>query len=257
MEYYQKLLILPDANNLFDSNGKLHKYPKLPAINLKAKTEYVQRYLNFFNPDLLKDETIVVYQHSAVIRDMMVEIFEKLGASVIKVGRSDEFIPMDTEAMRNIDIDNAIKWAKKYKPTAIASADGDSDRPMLFDETGEFIRGDLLGILCSTYLGADSVSTTASCNTAIEKSNKFIKINRTKIGSPYVIQSMQSDEKSGYNKIVSYEANGGFLTQNNISLNGHQLKALPTRDSMLPIISALALAKINNLSLSKLLKLFP
>ena len=149
------------------------------------------------------------------------------------------------------------KWIKKYSPDAIVSADGDSDRPMLFDETGNFIRGDFLGVICSAYLKADSVSATASCTTALEKSGKFKKINRTKIGSPYVVEAMQKDEKKGWKRIVSYEANGGFLTQSNIRLNGRTLTPLPTRDSMLPILSVLALSVKNGLPISKLSLLFP
>jgi phosphomannomutase len=68
---------------------------------------------------------------------------------------------------------------------------------------------------------------------------------------------MQKDEKMGYKKIVSYEANGGYLTQSKLTLKGRVLQALPTRDSMLPLLSALALAKENKMSLSELLKLFP
>ena len=254
---YQKISAIKDFNHLFDKNCLLKKSVKLPEINLTAQREYIERYIKFFNPNLLKGKKIVVYQHSAVIRDLMVEILKKLGAIVIPVNRSEKFIPIDTEAISANNLKNAKKWIKKYSPDAIVSADGDSDRPMLFDETGNFIRGDFLGLICSSYLKADSVSTTASCSTALEKSNRFKKINRTKIGSPYVVEAMQKDEKKGYKKIVSYEANGGYLTQGDIFLNGRKLKALPTRDSMLPLLSALALSIENKLPLSKLLRLFP
>lgn len=256
-KYYQKISVICDIRHLFDKNGFLKKTTRLPKTNPTARREYTERYLQFFKPGFLKNRKIVVYQHSAVIRDMMVEILAKLGAKVIPVGHSEKFIPIDTEAMRAADLENAREWTKKYSPDAIISADGDSDRPMLFDEIGNFVRGDLLGIICSTYLKADSVSATASCNTALEKCKKFKKINRTRIGSPYVIEAMQNDCRKGWKRIVSYEANGGYLTGNDFKLNGHNLRALPTRDSMLPILSALALAKENNLTLSELSGLFP
>lgn len=256
-KYYEKLTKAGESSYLFQKDGSLQKHGILPKINLKAGREYVDRYLGFLQPNILKGKKILVFQHSAVIRDMMVEIFEKLGAQVFKVGRSAEFIPIDTEAMRMIDLKNARAWARKCKADAICSADGDSDRPMLFDENGDFIRGDFLGVICSAYLKADSVSATASCTTALEKSGKFKKINRTKIGSPYVVEAMQKDEKRGYRRIVSYEANGGFLLQKTLSLHGRTLQSLPTRDSMLPILCALAYARENKLSLSDLVKKFP
>ncbi|TAK97098.1 phosphomannomutase [Patescibacteria group bacterium] len=256
-EYYKKIAADSDTAQLFDKRGSFVKSFGLPETNWIAQREYVERYLKFFKPNFLKNKKIVIYQHSAVIRDLAVEIFRKLGATVIPVGRSKKFVPIDTEAMRSTDLESAQLWSKKYRPDAIVSADGDSDRPMLFDETGNFIRGDFLGIICSSYLKADSVSVSASCNTALERSGKFRRINRTRIGSPYVIEAMQKDQKRGYKRVASYEANGGYLTQKNLKLNGRALKALPTRDSMLPILSALALAGENNSTLSELVKLFP
>ena len=255
--YQQKLSAAGGFDYLFNKNNLLKKSRKLPKINSTAEREYAERYVLFFRPGLLKGKKIVIYQHSAVIRDLMVEILKKLGAAVIPVNRSDKFFPIDTEALSATDLKNAKNWIKKYSPDAIVSADGDSDRPMLFDETGNFIRGDFLGVICSAYLKADSVSATASCTTALEKSGIFKKINRTKIGSPYVVAAMQKDKKAGWKRVVSYEANGGYLTQTSIKLDGRKLTPLPTRDSMLPVLSALALSIKNNLPLSKLLQLFP
>lgn len=256
-EYYLKISANNSNDYLFNKRGLLKKSIVLPKINLRAKREYIARYLNFFKQNCLRGKKIVVYQNSSVIRDIMVEIFRKLGARVIPVNRSEKFVPIDTEAMRAVDLKNARQWAKKYKPDAVISADGDSDRPVLFDETGNFIRGDFLGIICSAYLKADSVSVTVSCNTALEKSGKFKNINRTKIGSPYVIEAMNRDGARGYKRVVAYEANGGFLTGSDLELNGRRLSALPTRDSILPLVSTLALAGDYRLPISQLTRLFP
>jgi phosphomannomutase len=257
-EYQLKISASEKFDLLFKKNGSFKKNPtRLPKINFKAEREYAERYLKFFPKNLLKDKKIVVYQHSSVMRDIMVEILKKLGANTILVGRSEKFIPIDTESIQKEVLKKALFWTKKYKPDAIISADGDGDRPVLFDENGDFIRGDLLGIICSDYLKASSVSATLSCNTALEKCKKFGKINRTKIGSPYVIEAMCNDQKKGKQRVVSYEANGGFLTADNIKVDGRVLKALPTRDSMLPILGALALSMKKQISLSKLVKSFP
>lgn len=257
LKYYEEILTDININFLFDQAGGLKKIGRLSKINLIAGREYVQRYLKFFKKNFLRGQTIVVYEQSSVMRDLMVEILKKLGAKVISVGRSEKFLPIDTEAIAEVDLKNARAWAKKYQADAVVSADGDGDRPVLFDETGSFIRGDFLDIICAAYLKADSVSATASCNTGLEKCGKFKNINRTKIGSPYVVEAMQKDKKRGFKKIVSYEANGGFLTGSDFKVNGRKLRALPTRDSMLPLLSALALAVLRRLTLSQLVRTFP
>ncbi|TDK36612.1 hypothetical protein E2F50_06705 [Rhizobium deserti] len=42
---------------------------------------------------------IGVYQHSFVPRDLLVDVLEGYGALVVALGRSDHFIPVDTEAV--------------------------------------------------------------------------------------------------------------------------------------------------------------
>ena len=86
----------------------------------------------------------------------------------------------------------AREWAKSGQFDALVSADGDSDRPLVSDENGNWLRGDVAGILCAKFLGADSVSTPVSCNTAVEKCGWFPEVRRTRIGSPYVIVSLQA-----------------------------------------------------------------
>ena len=62
------------------------------------------RYLNFFAHDALHGVRVGVYQHSAVGRDVLVKIFSHLGAEVTPLGRSENFIPVDTEAIRPEDV---------------------------------------------------------------------------------------------------------------------------------------------------------
>lgn len=254
---YLDLAAKDTFNHLFKKNGLIKKFIPLSKINTLARQEFIERYISFFPAKFLKGKTIVVYQHSSVARDILVEILEKLGAKVIPVGRSEKFIPIDTESIQVEVLKRAKAWAKKYRPDAIVSADGDGDRPVLFDENGDFIRGDLLGIICAQYLEADSVSATMSCNTALEKCRQFKKINRTKIGSPYVIEAMCADYKKGIRRAVSYEANGGFLTAGKIKLDGRFLEALPTRDAILPILGALSFSIGKKMTLSEVVKSYP
>ena len=147
---------------------------------------------------------------------MLVKILSHLGAEVTPLGRSEKFIPVDTEAIRPEDVQLARDWAATGNFDALVSADGDSDRPLVSDEKGNWLRGDIAGILCAKFLVADSISTPVSCNTAVEKCGWFRDIRRTRIGSPFVVASMMEASASGAKRVVGYEANGGFLLNSDI-----------------------------------------
>ena len=170
--------------SFFDAAGMLKSAPELPTIEVEAEENYLKRYPAFFGSKALSGLTIGVYQHSAVGRDIVVKVLESLGATVKPFARSDTFIPVDTEAIRKEDEELARDFAHKDFVDAIFSTDGDSDRPLLADDTGMWLRGDVLGILAAQALGIQRIATPVSCNTSLEKSGSFEKVCRTRIGSP-------------------------------------------------------------------------
>lgn len=233
-----------EAPAIFNEDGSFIEgaADPLPSATLAAHDDFIARYVNFFGAGSLVGLRIGVYEHSAVGRELLKEVLEILGAEVTPLGRSEEFVPVDTEAIREEDAVLAREWAAKYDFDAIVSTDGDSDRPLIAGRDGRWLRGDVLGILVAKYLRADSVSTPVSSNTGVEKVRLF-NVRRTRIGSPYVIAGMIDASKENFRSIVSYEANGGFLTATDITVEGRTLAALPTRDSFLPIIAAIMLAR--------------
>jgi phosphomannomutase len=247
---------LDDA--LFDAKGNFTKQnPARRRISGDAGDDYIARYLNFLARDALKGFRIGVYQHSAVGREVLVKILAGLGAEVTPLGRSEKFIPVDTEAIRREDVQLALDWTKENKFDAIVSADGDSDRPLISDERGHWLRGDIAGILCAKFLEADSISTPVSCNTAVEKCSWFAEIRRTRIGSPFVVASMMQATAAGAKRVVGYEANGGFLLNSNIEIAGKKLCALPTRDAVIVILGILLLAKQQRKKISEFAATLP
>lgn len=239
----------------FDDDGMLKNPVELPLENPEARESYKLRYLDFFGGNSLSGLTVGMYQHSAVGRDIITEILKKLGAFVVVLGRSEVFVPVDTEAVRLEDVKLGAEWAKQGLD-AIVSTDGDSDRPLFADATGRWIRGDVLGILAAKVLGIERIATPVSCNTALEKCGLFEQTLRTRIGSPYVIAGMQELERNG-KTVAGYEANGGFLLETDIYLDGKVLKALPTRDALLPQIAVLAAARAQKLGVEDLFKSLP
>jgi phosphomannomutase len=164
---------------------------------------------------------------------------------------------VDTEAIRPEDVQLASQWAKEHQLDAIVSTDGDSDRPLISDEHGRWLRGDVAGILCARFLGADSVSTPVSCNTAVERCGWFGEVRRTRIGSPYVVAAMKEATARGARCVVGYEANGGFLLDSRVQLGERTLDPLPTRDAVIVMLGILAPAQARRQTISTLLGALP
>lgn len=216
-------------------------------VSCDAANGYIARYTSLLPKSLLANKRIGIYEHSSAGRDLYYKIFEALGAEVIALERSDVFVPIDTEAVSEQDVLKAIAWSEKYNLDVIFSTDGDGDRPLVSDENGNWLRGDILGLLCADTLNIEALAIPVSCNTAIESCNKFKHISRTKIGSPYVIAEFAQLAKK-YERIAGFEANGGFLLGSDIQLNNKLLKSLPTRDAILPAIMLLVAAKKSTIS---------
>lgn len=203
---------------------------------------YRVRYAGFFGR-ALEGLTVGVYQHSSVGRDVISDVLAALGATPVALGRSDIFIPVDTEALRPEDEALARRWAGERRLDAIVSTDGDADRPLVADETGRFLRGDLVGALTAQFLGADAIVTPVTSNSALDRPGLFETVVRTRVGSPYVIAGMAEAKAGGAETIIGFEANGGVLLGSDVTRDGRELAALPTRDALLPILASLALAR--------------
>lgn len=209
-----------------------------PRANNSAVTAYQQRYQAAFGGSL-RGLTIGIYDHSAVGRDMLASLLQSLGATVISLGRSDIFVPVDTEAVSDEMRDQLRVWAREHPLDAIISTDADGDRPLLADETGDVVPGDILGQITAQQLQAKHVVTPISSNTGVDLLGDFAKIIRTKIGSPFVIAEM---EAIGGN-VVGYEANGGFLLGFEAKGPSGLVPALMTRDAVLPLLTVLTASR--------------
>jgi phosphomannomutase len=255
----------------FDAAGMLKSTPELPPLDRAAEDAYVRRYLSSFRSDGLSGLRILVYQHSAVGRDILPRILRELGAEVVIAGRSESFTPIDTENITDEQLDRLEEFAlaaeTRGEPLqAILSTDGDSDRPLVTavvsvaeDKRGgrrvRFLPGDLLGIVVAEYLRADAAAVPISANDAVERrmGERKVLLEKTKIGSPYVVSALDELRAAGNaQRIVGWEANGGFLTGSDIALSAGTLAALPTRDSILPILANLFAAATQGISLSVL-----
>ncbi len=226
---------------------------QLPAVDGRAAQAYVSRYVHHFGSEGLAGLRVGLYEHSAVGRDVTKSMLMQMGAEVVSLGRSDEFVPVDTEAVGDADLVQARTWCQAHCLDAVVSTDGDGDRPLVFDEKGEFVRGDLLGLICARELGIRSLVVPVSCNTAIEQSGVFKQVVRTRIGSPFVIAAMNNLIEQTQEPVAGFEANGGFL----LGSSTQGFAALPTRDALLPMLSLLVRSARERCSISALVAALP
>lgn len=226
--------------------------PRYDALDL-----YVARYVRGFGADALSGMKIGVYEHSSVAREAMIRVMAELGAEVVPLARSDTFIPVDTEAVDAETREMFAGWCAQHGLSALVSTDGDADRPMVTDETGRIVPGDVLGPLTAQMLGAQVICTPVSSNTMVSELG-FDRVDLTRIGSPFVIAAMEAAlDGDPAAKVAGYEANGGFLLGFEAQGPAGKLAPLMTRDSLLPMIAPLARAKAEGLDLSGLVATLP
>lgn len=241
--------------HLFDAHQSLkQKNIKQLIVNDRARNLYIKRYQTFFPAHALANLRIGIYQHSSVARDMLCELLQSFGAQTFTFGRTEDFYGVDTEALAPHDIDIAKDALQEFQLDAIVSTDGDADRPLLSDEHGEWIHGDIIGMLSAIFLHVEHVVMPISCNSSINFYPQFKQIIRTKIGSPYIVHEMQRLIARGHQSVLGYEANGGILLGSDLIHEDKRLPALPTRDSIIGLLTILNYANREKIKLSALVE---
>ncbi|HVW83423.1 MAG TPA: hypothetical protein VHB50_02035, partial [Bryobacteraceae bacterium] len=96
----RRLYSQPSEDSPFDRLGMFRTgHQELPPVTSAGRDRYINRYQSFFAGSTLAGRRILVYQHSAVGRDLLVELLRHFGAEVVIAGRSESFVAIDTEAI--------------------------------------------------------------------------------------------------------------------------------------------------------------
>ncbi|NNE80080.1 MAG: phosphomannomutase [Silicimonas sp.] len=233
-----------------------HVAPSVTTTN-EPLEDYLARYTAGFAPDALQGQRVGVWLHSSAAGEVLPGILRALGAEVVSLGEVSGFVPVDTEAVDVETRDTLAAWVREFSLDALVSTDGDADRPLVVDDKGQVVPGDILGPITARWCRADEVVTTVSANTLVEGAKAFQRVSRTKIGSPYVIAEMEARMAAGSIRVAGYEPNGGFLLGWDVSRNGREIGALMTRDAVLPILATLAAAVEADMSVSGLVAALP
>jgi len=272
--------------NLYDSSDAIIKEVEKneDGAHPDVMQAFIDRY-SAFGEIFTKDDVIGFMEHMAVGRDVVKKIFNNLGADLQAHERHETWVEgmiVDTEDVKTpleqaiMKINGVIKkyitGAKKHLGSF--TTDGDTDRPAMFfnnvQEKGNFLYGDKLCYLPCEYIAnlesvkekKKFVAVTATVSDAVVRRLKNIgfEVETVQIGSPFVVKAMQDRiaraERDGEEVVTcGFERNGGFLLGTDLELdNGKELKALPTRDALLPIITAFKLAKEENMTVEDLVE---
>lgn len=218
-----------------------------------AEARYVARLGGVLPEGALNGLRIGVFEHSSVARDLIGRLLRHYGAETVSLGRVDSFVPVDTEAFADPVLAPMAGWVRAHGLDAVVSSDGDGDRPLLMDGRGAFVRGDVLGLITAQYLGARTVVTPVTSNSAIERVGAFETVVRTRVGSPFVVAELA--EAAG--PVIGFEANGGTFVGRGVQADGRALPPLETRDAILPLLCTFGLARRAGLSVAELVERLP
>ncbi|KKQ95671.1 MAG: Phosphoglucomutase/phosphomannomutase, alpha/beta/alpha domain II, partial [Candidatus Woesebacteria bacterium GW2011_GWA1_39_11b] len=119
------------------------------------------------------------------------DLLGELGFEVVKINCSTEkdFIARDTDTDDKAEIEELKKAVVSEKCDFGIAFDGDGDRSVFIDETGEFVTGEYSCTLIANHLPGSSVVTTVAASQVVDSIKK--SVYKTKVGSPYVIGEMK------------------------------------------------------------------
>jgi phosphoglucosamine mutase len=175
-------------------------------------------------------------------------VFQELGAEVIQLGDD----PNGTNINDKVGALYPAKLADavlQYRADVGISLDGDADRVIMVDETGEIVNGDRILAICALHmkerglLKKNTLVATQMSNFGLEKrmNEAGIKVIKTGVGDKYVVEEMR---KNGYN--LGGEQSGHIIF----------LDHTTTGDGCIAALSVLAVMKQTEKKMSELNHVF-
>ena len=261
-EYNGIKIFGPDGYKLDDRDeleiegilGNIDSYDLSSRMVGKAKRidDAQARYIEYVKGTLDKDisfdgiKVVIDSAHGAAYKVAPLALWE-LGANVISIGDSPNGKNINHE-FGSTSLGNLKKAVSNHKADIGIALDGDADRIIVIDETGNIVDGDaLLAIIATEWkklgkLKKNSVVATILSNIGLESylSQEEMKLFRTNVGDRYVSQFMR---ENGYN--IGGEQSGHIII-GDYSITG---------DGLLAAIQILSIMKKSNKKISALARL--
>lgn len=206
----------------------------------KAKESYKEMLINLANKPF-PAWRIIVDTGNGAQSEIMPWVFKKLNLKIIAINTEptpEKFMARDTESREIFGEMAKLISQKKADLGMIFDADG--DRVVFVDENGQSIPGDYSGALIAKYSDTSRVVTPINTSQVVEHLNK--PVIRTKVGSPYVVETMKKHKVK-----FGFEANGGGISS----------EIMMTRDGGSSTIKILNIMKKERKSLGQLIGTLP
>ncbi|MDH4140156.1 MAG: phosphoglucosamine mutase [Coriobacteriia bacterium] len=151
---------------------------------------------------------------------------KELGANVVTVNCDWNGMDINVDS-GSTNLSNLQELVSSHDVDFGIAHDGDADRVIAIDETGQVVDGDYIMAICASdmkerdELAGDTVVGTVMCNLGFEVSMREQGINviKTKVGDRYVIEQMQTSgavlggEQSGHIIFMEHNTTGdGLIT---------------------------------------------
>ncbi|MAP06885.1 MAG: phosphoglucosamine mutase [Rhodobiaceae bacterium] len=261
-EYNGIKIFGPDGYKLDDMDeseiegilGNIDSYDLSSRMVGKAKRidDAQARYIEYVKGTLDKDisfdgiKVVIDSAHGAAYKVAPLALWE-LGANVISIGDSPNGKNINHE-FGSTSLGNLKKAVSNHKADIGIALDGDADRIIVIDETGNIVDGDaLLAIIATEWkksgkLKKNAVVATILSNIGLESylSKEEMKLFRTNVGDRYVSQFMR---ENGYN--IGGEQSGHIIIGDYST----------TGDGLLAAIQILSIMKKSNKNISALARL--
>lgn len=187
-----------------------------------ALGRYIVQLKNTFPRDLdLQGFRIVLDCANGAAYKAAPAVFEELGAEVIKKGVNPTGLNINDKC-GSLHPENVAGATVEYRADIGISLDGDGDRVILADETGEIVDGDQIMAICALEmkkrgeLKKNTVVATPMSNLGFElgMNQAGIQIVRANVGDRYVVETMRNEnfnfggEQSGHIVFLEHATTG-------------------------------------------------
>jgi phosphoglucosamine mutase len=171
--------------------------PRQPGQSGALRSRYLN-YLTEVARDLsLSDLKLVVDCANGAAYEIAPELFRRLGANVIAINDKPDGRNINHES-GSLHIEGLQGRVVEERADLGVAFDGDADRALFVDATGNFVDGDATLWVLANYLKArgelpgDSVVATVMSNIGLEIAlrTQGIKLTRTDVGDKYVLEEL-------------------------------------------------------------------
>ncbi len=170
---------------------------------------------------------VVLDTRSSCQAFIMPKVLRELGAEVFELQDTGTFTSVDTEQTTGENTEMKQALAKNMAHIGVGY-DGDGDRAMFYRRDGKMVMPDVICTLIARNF--ECVVAPVNVSSLIDCIGK--PVQRTKVGSPYVVAAMKSELEEG-RRCFGFESNGGCI------FGEHLL----TRDAGLPTVEVIAMIK--------------